>query len=182
MLLFILLLLAGYGHGEKCVPVPTCHCSSDTYIRCRSSSAGILPNITSFHVERIFIYHANVGFIPEYYFQRFKKLNSLKIVGGKFVYLPRHASSGLSSLEILDIRYSQLRLIHSHAFNNLTKLRYLNLDGNKLRNIPREAFLNLPSLYSLSLRNNFLHSINLMFRSHANPSFIKQQNSKYIKH
>ncbi|XP_057312142.1 insulin-like growth factor-binding protein complex acid labile subunit [Hydractinia symbiolongicarpus] len=139
MLLFILLLLIKCGYGEKCVPVPTCNCGSDSAMSCYSRSAETLPNITNLHVESLYIGYDNVGFIPQYYFQRFSKLKILGIYGAKLVYLSRHNLSGLSRLEYLSITDSHLELIHLPAFDDLKRMRYLHLERNKLKSIPREV-------------------------------------------
>ncbi|XP_065372418.1 protein artichoke [Calliphora vicina] len=59
-------------------------------------------------------------------------------------------------LEIIDLRYNEIKTIEGLAFKGLRKIREIKLAGNRVTNLNSDVFENLPTLQKLDLSENFI--------------------------
>lgn len=59
-------------------------------------------------------------------------------------------------LEIIDLRYNEIKSIEGLTFKGLRKIREIKLSGNRITNLNSDVFENLPTLQKLDLSENFV--------------------------
>ena len=59
-------------------------------------------------------------------------------------------------LEIIDLRYNEIKTIEGLAFKGLRKIREIKLAGNRINTLNSDVFENLPTLQKLDLSENFI--------------------------
>ncbi|KAM7363550.1 uncharacterized protein ACRADG_000411 isoform 2-T4 [Cochliomyia hominivorax] len=59
-------------------------------------------------------------------------------------------------LEIIDLRYNEIKTIDGLTFKGLRKIREIKLSGNRITNLNSDVFENLPTLQKLDLSENFI--------------------------
>ncbi|CRL04982.1 CLUMA_CG018660, isoform A [Clunio marinus] len=89
----------------------------------------------------------------------FPELLVYKINNSKIVNIFKNAFYGLTKLEELNVRNTELIQIRQGVFNGLINLITLRLDDNNIQYVSDEAFVDLINLEYLSFHNNWMSKI-----------------------
>ncbi|XP_070496692.1 chondroadherin-like isoform X2 [Chironomus tepperi] len=92
-------------------------------------------------------------------FSRFKKLETLKIVGANIPAIGERSFWGVTSLRSLDLSFNNITLINTENFYDQKNLVELNLSSNKIGRVPSGSFSYLISLRILNLADNSLKEL-----------------------
>jgi hypothetical protein len=110
-------------------------------------------------IKYLSISEADVEFLPEKIFEKFKNLEILEISNTTLEIIDESTFAGGINLKTLNLRNNKIKYLDNSAFKNLKHLKYLNLEGNQLEYLNKKLFINNNQLESLVLTNNDINFI-----------------------
>lgn len=107
------------------------------------------------------ILNSNMKEFKNEYLSSQNKLKSLRLNHMEHISyeLDSNAFSNLKMLQLLNLRYNKLKLLHENQFENLNNLEYLDLGLNELKSLPENIFENLTALRSLDMSKNLIEEL-----------------------
>ncbi|KAL3841520.1 hypothetical protein ACJMK2_019653 [Sinanodonta woodiana] len=158
----------GFEFGEiECPEICVCRDNKGFDVDCTARNLTKIPTGINEDVVKLELSMNNLTSIPDFTFKKFRKLESLYLVGNSLTTLSSNVFNGLVRLTSLFLQDNKFKEVPRDALRSLPSLQTLYLDANDIEVVPPDSFQGMHNLKQLRLDANRITEIPVAALNHA---------------